>query len=179
MTGGLMVMVPLGSLQAAILYGADAHEKTFDVTLSEAAHSSVGWDALGTDVLGVFLSVQEISSDELAIPEILILPCIKGERCTEATGEERTSVKGLLSFLRPTHKLSIDGESADALTVAVRSLCVQKKKGDLPRYRIIQDIVSEDETVRSSFVGTCSVEPSTSSEKTLLAAFSLHGALEK
>lgn len=171
--GSLFFLVPGGVLSAAILYGADAHEKTYTTTLSESATSVHDWEVLGDHVFGIFLSIDDLTTGKPATPEILILPCIKGSRCVTVSIQEDTPVKGILSFLRPTHTLSIDGESADALTGATSSLCAQKKSA-ATRYRITHEIVSEATVETTVLTGTCTAGTPKGSE---LAAFSVRGSI--
>lgn len=162
-------------MQAAILYGTEAHEKTVTVTLTESSSPTEDWGALGKGALGVFVSIEDTSTNEPAAPEILFLPCIKGSRCVTFSAKEDAPIKGLLSFLRPTHTFSVDGESADALSRTATNLCEHKKKGALPRYRIIQEIVYEHEVSRTSFVGSCVNGPG---DDISTKAFSVRGTTE-
>lgn len=173
--GSFALLVPGGFVQAAILYGAEAHEKTFTVTLAESSSHIEDWNVLGKGALGVFVSVEDASTNKPAAPEILFLPCIKGSRCVTLSAKEDAPIKGLLSFLRPAHTFSVDGESADTLSRTAAELCEHKKKGALPRYRITQEIVYEHEVARTTFAGSCVSGPG---DNVSTPTFSVRGTIE-
>lgn len=171
--GAIALLASGGAAQAAILYGAGAHEKTYTVTLTESEPPHDQRETLGSGVLGIFLSVEDLATKKPVTPEILVLPCIKGSRCVTISVKEDVPVKGLLSFLNLADERSIDGASADAITDTVRTFCDRKKASS--RYQVLEDVVYPDAVVHARFVGTCTYEPP---KETGRATFSIRGFSE-
>jgi len=152
---GVFLIAPLVS-GAAILYGPDAHKKEYTVTSTLlAGTSSDGWDRLGKNTLGIFLSVAQDGEADLLSPEILLLPCIKGRPCVSLSLEEPPAITKAFSFLRTANTLAVDLESAAALETTAESLCsLGGQSGAQGSYRTLIDVVTEDSVLHKEFTGT-------------------------